>query len=185
MDFRRLRLTEEVPAETVKVADAATQDDDTTATTAKNNWASNLAFGVSIVTMLGFTALLIHAMVTRSHITKKLGLGGTTWDVNMPQSKAADEVCKTKKIVILGILGVFLAFNNCFSAVIADPSVKLDESPDASTRSLRHATVGMNAASLVMLLFYIVWYVWIPLRRRCDWTPGAKFVSTPPDARVS
>ena len=174
MDFRRLRLTEEVPAETVKVADAATQDDDTTATTAKNNWASNLAFGVSIVTMLGFTALLIHAMVTRSHITKDLNL-----DRYLPQSKAADEVCKTKKIVILGILGVFLAFNNCFSAVIADPSVKLDESPDASTRSLRHATVGMNAASLVMLLFYIVWYVWIPLRRRCDWRSGEKFVKSP------
>lgn len=184
MDFRRLRLGETTD-DTVPDAAATAPDAGTTVTgtaigaqTDDSNdtrWASKLAFGIAIVTLCGFTALTIHAMVTRSHVTKLMsrklmdnvvGQGiENAWDIG--KSKGTDEVCKHSKMMLLAILGLFLAFNNCFSAAIADPSVKLEESPDESTRNLRHATVGMNAASLVMLLFYMVWYVWSPLYKRC------------------
>ena len=173
MDFRRLHLEEVAPTTpqvSQQVSAPAKEDEEK-----GDNWASKLAFGLAIVTLLGFTALTVHAMVTRSHVTKLMGTTlkesriGKAMEAKWTsgKSKGADEVCKRSKMIIVAVLGLFLTFNTCFSAAIADPVVTLDENPEA-TRGLRRATVGMNAASLVMLLFYIVWYVWRPLKKRCE-----------------
>ena len=125
-------------------------DDDTTSKAPRFDKATDITLGLSIAALVVVIVLLVSYGVR----AKNEYMGGAK-DVK----QAIGAVCSRKLLVMFIVAGVLLTFATCMSASISDPAINVDDMTvenEDDIRAKRRAATGLNAASMVLLVVYVI-----------------------------